>query len=126
MPVLHPTPRDNFLWLLIALILLLFSGALFDQFFGGAGTRLINLSITATLLVAVWSLNHPGLRTLSRTGISLIVAAIAIGDIWLESAQLDIVTLALVLLFYGYTIAIASRQVLFTGQVDGNKLSALS
>jgi voltage-gated potassium channel len=122
MSALHPTARDNFLWLLIALLLLLFSGALIDQFFGGVGQRLVNLSITATLLVAVWSLDNRKIRRLGRSGISLVVAGIAVGDIWLESAGLDTVALALMVIFFAYSIAIAARQVLFTGDVDGNKI----
>lgn len=122
MQTLHPTDRDNFLWLLIALVLLLFSGALFDQFFGGAGQRIINLSITATLLVAIWSLDNRRPHRLGRWSISLILMAIAAGDAWLDNAGLDIVTLALILVFYVYSIVIAARQILFTGIVDGNKI----
>lgn len=116
------THRDNFFWLLLALVLLLFSGALFDQFFGGVGQRLINLSITATLLVAVWSLDKKRQHRLSRSGISLILLGITIGDMWLDSAGLDVITLLLIVVFFAYSITIAARQVLFTGNVDGNKI----
>jgi voltage-gated potassium channel len=122
MPTLHPTERDNFLWLLIALLLLLFSGALVDQLFGGAGQGLINLSITATLLVAIWSLDRTRIHTLGRSGVSLTLVGIAIGDMLLNSAGLDTLTLLLILVFYAYSIVIAGRQVLFTGHIDGNKI----
>ena len=122
MQTLHPTERDNFLWLLMALVLLLFSGALFDQFFGGAGQRLINLSITATLLVAVWSLDNTRHRRLGRWSITLILLGIAAGDMWLNNAGLDVISLFLIVVFLAYSIAIAARQVLFTGVIDGNKI----
>jgi voltage-gated potassium channel len=122
MPKLHPTERDNFLWLLIALVALLFSSALFDQLFDGAGARIVNLSITTTLLVAVWSLDHRRKRHLSRFGISVVLLAITIGDILLMSAQLNAIVLVLILLFLGATIVIAARQILFTGHIDGNKI----
>lgn len=122
MSKLHPTERDNFLWLLIALVALLFSSALFGQLFDGAGARLVNLSLTTTLLVAVWSLDHRRKRRLSRFGISIVLLAIAIGDILLMSAKLNAITLILILLFLCCTIVIAARQILFTGEVDGNKI----
>jgi len=122
MQPLHPTDRDNFLWLLIALVLLLFSGALFDQFFDGAGQRIINVSITATLLVAIWSLDQTRPHRMGRLSISLILIAIAAGDAWLDNTGLDLITLSLILLFYLYSIVIAGRQILFTGMVDGNKI----
>ncbi|MEH6590404.1 MAG: potassium channel family protein [Halioglobus sp.] len=122
MPKLHPTTRDNFLWLLIALVALLFSSALFDQLFDGAGARIVNLSITTTLLVAVWSLDHRRRRHLSRFGISIVLLAIAIGDILLVNAELNSIILLLILLFLCSTIVIAARQVLFTGNIDGNKI----
>jgi voltage-gated potassium channel len=123
MPTLHPTERDNFLWLLIALVALLFSSALFDQMFDdGAGARIVNLSITATLLVAVWSLDHRRRRRLSRFGISIALVAITIGDILLMNAELNATILILILLFLCSTIVIAARQILFTGHIDGNKI----
>ncbi|MEH6584339.1 MAG: hypothetical protein V7754_20570, partial [Halioglobus sp.] len=82
MQTLHPTDRDNFLWLLTALVLLLFSGALFDQFFAGVGQRLINISIAATLLVAIWSLDKHRKRRIGRSGISLTLMIVAAGDVW--------------------------------------------
>ena len=122
MPTLHPTDRDNFLWLLLALVLLLFSGAIFDTLFGGAGQRLINLSITATVLVAVWSLDKTRKRRMGRAGVSITLIVILLGDIWLEVASLDSLALILILVFYLASIVIAGRQVLFTGIVDGNKI----
>ena len=122
MQTFHPTERDNFLWLLIALLLLLFSGAVVDQIFAGVGQSVIHLSITGTLLVAIWSLDQRRIHPLGRSGISLILLGIAIGDMWLDSAGLDTLTLLLILVFFAYSIVIAGRQVLFTGRIDGNKI----
>ena len=58
MSATNPTERDNFIWLLIALVALLFSGAVLQQLQLPHGASLVNLSISFTLLVAV-SANLP-------------------------------------------------------------------
>lgn len=119
---MNVSERDNFIWLLSALTALLFSGAVLDQFFGGGGARVINLSITATLLVALWSLRRGARHTLTKAGISVLLAVIAIGDALLDDARLDLLALTLMLLFFLASIGVAARQILFTGVVDGNKI----
>ena len=52
------TQRDNFIWLFFALIFLLFSGAIFAQFESELGRRLVNFSLTITMLIAVWSMER--------------------------------------------------------------------
>ena len=52
--------RDNFIWLLGALIFLLFSDALFAQVDSPQAQRLVNIVLMVTVVIAVWSVNEKG------------------------------------------------------------------
>ncbi|MCZ6831407.1 MAG: potassium channel family protein [Gammaproteobacteria bacterium] len=115
--------RDNFIWLLGGLVFLLFSGALLAQYGVPGGQRLINISISVALLVAVWSMEQQRDHWLrSRIGLSLVVAALMIGDVFLKDARLTLVQLGFIFVFLNLTTYLACRQVLFSGNVDGNKI----
>jgi voltage-gated potassium channel len=115
--------RDNFIWLLGGLVFLLFSGAMLEQHGVAGGQRLINISIGVTLLVAVWALEQQRDSWLrSRIGVSLIVAALMVGDAIFEDYRLTLVQLSFVFAFLCLSTYLACRQVLFSGNVDGNKI----
>ncbi len=117
-----PTERDNFIWMLFALVILLFSGAVLEQMNSSNGATLINISITITLLVSVWSMQIEKRWYHSRWGVSLIVVALALGDYFLELSQLPLIHLGFIFLFLVTSTYMAGRQVLFTGNVDFNKI----
>jgi voltage-gated potassium channel len=117
------SPRDNFQWLLGALIFLLFSGAVFAQFESEQGQRLNNITLMITMLVAVWSMEIKQTRWMNRKiGMTLIIASVMIGDTLLEDNRLSIWQLAIAFSFMSLTTYQAWRQVMFTGRVDGNKI----
>jgi len=117
------THRDNFIWLFFALIFLLFSGAVFAQFESELGRRLVNYSLTITMLIAVWSMQRKQARWLNhKIGISLVIASVMIGDSILRDDRFAIAQLAIILLFMSLTTFLAWRQVMFSGHVDRNKI----
>ncbi len=116
----HITRQDNFIWLLGALILLLFFGAITEHYLGPAAARLVNLGVTLTLLVAVWSLYGSYRGKLGRATISLVLVGVAVGDFFLQLAEMDTVNLLLILLFLVLSVWAAARQVLFAGVVNTN------
>jgi voltage-gated potassium channel Kch len=117
------TERDNFLWLLIALVLLLLSDALVSQFESEQGRLLVNISLLITLFIAVWSLERSqgGWRTM-KIGMALIVAGLMVGESILESRMLVLGQLLGCFLFLGLSLYLVWKQVLFTGAVDTNKI----
>jgi voltage-gated potassium channel len=117
-----PTPRDNFIWLFFALITLLFSGAWLAQIGSSYASSVVNISLTVTLLVAVWSIQQEKRWYHSKWGVSVIVAGLAVGDHFLEIAQLPLIHLAFILGFVVTSTVLAGRQVLFSGNVDFNKI----
>jgi hypothetical protein len=115
--------RDNFFWLFFGLIFLLFSGALFAHFGSQTGARLVNISLSVALLAAVWGMEQQrGHFLRSRIGLTLVVAALMVGDAIFEDARLTIVQLMFIFLFLNLTTYLACKQVLFSGNVDGNKI----
>jgi len=115
--------RDNFIWLLGGLVFLLFSGALFAQHGLSGGLRLVNISISGALLVAVWAMEQQrGHWMRSRIGLTLIVASLMIGDVFLEDYRLTLLQLGFIFIFLNLTTYLACKQVLFSGSVDGNKI----
>ncbi len=123
MPGPHLTTRDNFMWLLGALVFLLFSGALFAQYEFEQGQRLVNISLMLTLVVAIWAMETKKAKWLNwKIGATIIVAVLMIGDIILEDNRLAVYQLAISFIFLSLTIYQAWAQVMFTGVVDFNKI----
>ena len=118
-----PDRRDNFIWLLGALIFLLFSGALFAQYEFEQGQRLVNITLMFTLVVAIWAMETKGAKWANwKIGGTLIVAVLMIGDSILEDNRLAVYQLAVSFVFLSLTVYQAWAQVMFTGRVDGNKI----
>jgi len=114
--------EDNFNFLLIALIFLLFSIAAVEQFAGGAGQRLVIAATVVTLIIAVWSIRAQ--KALFRTGLGFAGALLIVMVVGLvfDRVGLDTLHLLLMLGFFVMTTVIAARQVLFTGEITTNKI----
>ncbi|WP_093326846.1 potassium channel family protein [Thalassotalea agarivorans] len=114
--------RDNFVYLTFALILLLLGMALAQQFFSSAVQHLMQSTTVITLLVAVWGVEKDKhiLRRAAVFPVAIIVTA------WttylVDSVGGDYLLLSLMLIFFISTAYKTARQVLFTGDVDGNKI----
>lgn len=116
------TEQDNFAYLTVALILLLFVGAVLDQLAPERGDRLLEAAMVLTLAIGVWSIRTD--KLLFRTGVGL-VAAIALTlvlSLMLDAAGLQLLHLLVMLAYFSLTVWVAARQVLFSGEVDFNKL----
>jgi hypothetical protein len=114
--------RDNFSWLLGALIFLLFSNALSTQLGFQEGQRFVNITLMVTVVIAVWSVNDGGLWLNWKLGMSFIIVSLMIGDSVMEKNTLAIYQLASVFLFLSFTLYLCWKQVMFSGRVDRNKI----
>jgi voltage-gated potassium channel len=115
--------RDNFIWLLFGLVFLLFSGAVLEQMNFARGQRLINFSLSVTLVAAVWSMEQQRDHwSRSRIALTLIVGAMMLGDTLFRDYRLTLFQLSFIIIFLSTTTYLACRQVLFSGNVDGNKI----
>lgn len=115
--------EDNYYYLLLALMVLLFCGALFEQL--GADlllSQLTGVALTMVILVAVWSLERGRYPIYSRAGLTILLLVVVVVEYAFEHYGLALLQLGTIFLFTVFTIIIASRQVLLSGSVDSNKI----
>ena len=125
MKTLQITERDNFYWLLIALVFLLFSDAIISQFQSTEGRLLVNITLLVTLFVAVWALdrNRHGLVLRSiKIGLTVIVAGFMVGEALIGGPLMILGQQLGCFVFLCLSLYLVWKQVLFTGYVDRNKI----
>jgi len=113
---------DNFNFLLVALLFLLFSIAAVKQFADGAGQQLVLAATVVTLFISVWSIRQQ--KAWFRTGVGIIALFLiitAVGALFNQSG-LDVVYLLVILIFFVLTAHTAAKQVLFSGEITVNKI----
>ena len=116
------TTTGNYIWLLLAMLVLFFCGAVTDQLDLYYLTRLMAMALMAVVLVAVWSLEQDRWPFSSRVAVTLLFIVVEGADFMLEYYHLGTLQIVLLLLFTVGIIVVASRQVLLTGAVDFNKI----
>lgn len=125
MKALKISERDNFFWLLIALVLLMFSDAVVSQLESEQGKLVVNISLLLTLFVAVWALDHNrrggAIRNL-KLGITFVVACLMVGDSLVDNRFVALGQLVGCFIFLSLSLYLVWKQVLFTGYVDANKI----
>jgi len=114
--------HDNYIWLLLAMLVVLFIGSVGQQMHNMLLDRLMGISMVLIVLVAVWSLERGRFPVLTRVGISLLFIAVESMETLFEKYDLSLLQLGTLLVFTITTIVICCRQALFTGSVDRNKI----
>ena len=114
--------KNNFLYLVISLVILLLVGALVDQFPSKLGHHLFQAFTVITLASGI--VNFRSTRLLFHTGVGFTVSVlgVVILGMLLDVSGLSYVHLLILTLFYAWATWLAARQVLFTGPIDGNKI----
>ena len=114
--------KDNFTYLLIGLIFLLFSGSFVDQFMSGEGQDFVLLATIITMLISIWSVRSE--HYLFNTGLGLLIATAVIGGLLalIDNADLEFVHIIFMLLFFLLTLKPAVEQALFSGKITSNNI----
>ncbi|WP_440874720.1 potassium channel family protein [Thalassotalea sp. PLHSN55] len=113
---------DNFVYLTFALVLLLVGTALAQQFFDHSMQQLMQSTMVLTLVVAVWGVDSKNVLLRQAFLFPVAIIIIAYLGYWLASSGYDHLHLFLLLLFFILTSIQTSRQVMFTGDINGNKI----
>ncbi len=116
------TRQDNFIYLTFSLILLLLGTSLAQQFFDGTMQRMVQSATVVTLLVAVWGVESKDFVLRKTFIFPLAILLFSFFSAWLDSAGFDQVYLLLLLNFFISSALRTAKQVLFTGDIDGNKI----
>ena len=114
--------KNNFLYLVISLVVLLLVGALVDQFPSKLGQHFFQAFTVITLASGI--VNFRSTRLLFHTGVGFTVSVlvVVILGMLLDVSGLSYVHLLILTLFYAWATWLAARQVLFTGPIDANKI----
>lgn len=114
--------KDNFSYLLISLIFLLFSSACIDQFMSGYGQSLVVAATILTMMLGIWSIKSK--KHVFTTGIGLLITTVVISIFveLLDIVELDFIHIILLLLFFILTLKPASEQALFSGKITSNNI----
>jgi voltage-gated potassium channel len=114
--------KNNFLYLTIGVVLLLFVGAISDQFEGIVGHQLVQAFSVINIVVGIYGFKSEKMWFHSTLGITVSIISIVVIGVAMELLQLYYLHLLLLFCFYIWAIWLAAKQVLFTGAVDANKI----
>jgi len=118
----HISEKNNFAYLTVALVILLFVAAVVDQFQGRFGQHIVQGAIVLTLALGVWSIRGREYSFISGAGLVLLVGIATVAGLVLEWSGLVFVRMAAMLLYFLMMTWLAVRQVLFSGPIDRNKI----
>ena len=120
---LKPSERDNFVYLTVALLAVLFLIAVAEQFTATMGGRIIKGILLATLTGAMWSVRHRA--GAFKSGLLVLggFLVLELASYWLDLTALRLLQLSLLFLYFGSMAWLAVKQVLFmAGPIDANRL----
>ena len=114
--------KNNFLYLTVGMVLLLFVGAISDQFEGMIGYQLVQAFSVINIAVGIYGFRSKKMWFHSEIGITALIISIVVIGVVLELLHLYYLHLILLFCFYIWAIWLAGRQVLFAGAVDMNRI----
>jgi voltage-gated potassium channel Kch len=121
--VFKPSSKDNFIWLLTALVALQFFNSLFSQLGLRGANILVNISMTVMVLMSVWSLQEVRTRWFGlKFVVALLVVILMVVDSSIKSNWLAPFQLITMFAFVSITIYLAWQQVMFTGEITRNTI----
>jgi len=116
------TQKNNFIYLFFSLLIFLFSASIMSEFPGTLGEDIFSVVTVFILMLSIKSLNTE--KTWIWAVYTLIVFYViltALGKMF--DHQLNVyMTLLILLMFFTGSFSMAVKQVLFVGDIDGNKI----
>ncbi len=114
--------NNNFLYLTVGIVVLLFVGAISDQFEGIVGHQLVQAFSVINIVVGIYGFQEEKRWFHSPVGIAASILLMVVVGVGLEFLKVYYLHLLLMFCFYLWAIWLAARQVLFSGVVDANRI----
>ncbi len=114
--------NNNFLYLVISLVILLLVGALVDQFPSKLGQHFFQAITVITIASSIFDFRSKRILFHTGIGFTLSVLVVVVLGILLNVSGLSYLHLLILTLFFIWVTWLAAKQVLFTGPIDGNKI----
>jgi voltage-gated potassium channel len=116
------TEKNNFAYLAVGLVVLLFVGAMVEHFPGNLAPRIIQATTIATLFAMAFSQKSSQSGFIISISFVLVILLSVAGGVILDKAGFGYAHLLIMLSFFIWVTWQATRRVLFTGTIDGNKI----
>lgn len=116
------TKADNYNYLLIGLIFLLFCSAIVDEILPETGQHIVLASMVIALMSGIWSFRSNHFAFTSGVGFVAGVIIVIFLGLMLDATQLDIIHMLLMLCFFCITLWYAGKQVLLSGNISINSI----
>jgi voltage-gated potassium channel len=114
--------KNNFIYLIVSLVVLLLAGALVDQFPSTLGQHIFQAASVVTLALSTFGFRSTKLRLQTGAGFTLSVLMIVMLGVLLDEAGMSSLHLFVLIFFYIWATWLAAKQVLFSGPIDGNSI----
>lgn len=115
------TEQDNFSYLLTSLLSVLLLSAISEQLLHLEQSYIVG-ALVVFLSISVLGVSKNKVVSKGKLYILCAIFLIALISAWMDSLNLDILQLVLILAFLLYTLKSAARQVLFSGEITGNNI----
>jgi len=114
--------KNNFLYLVISLVILLLVGALVEQFPSKLGQHVFQAITVITLASGIAGFRSSRRWFHTGIGFTISVFIVVVLGVLLDVSGMSYIHLMLLIIFYSWAIWLAAKQVLFSGPIDGNKI----
>ena len=114
--------KNNFIYLIVSLVILLLAGALVDQFPSTLGQHVFQGASVVTLALSTAGFRSAKMRLHTGAVFTLSVLVIVILGVLLDEAGMSSLHLFVLIFFYAWATWLAAKQVLFSGPIDGHKI----
>ncbi len=114
--------NNNFVYLTVSLVTLLFAGALVDQFQSKLGPHILQALTVITLASGIIGFRSSRLWFRTGIGFTVSVLVVVLLGVLLDVSGMSYLHLLVLTSFYAWATWLAARQVLFSGPIDGNKI----
>lgn len=114
--------NNNFIYLTVSLLVLLFVASLVDQFPVKYGQQLVMAFMVITLISGTIGFRNSKLLLSVGSGLVVIVSLLLILTIWLDESGMHYLPPVILIGFYLWITWLVAEQVLFSGVVDRNTI----
>lgn len=117
------TIENNFIYLTLALLLLLFATAAVEQYAAGFGQGVITASTVLVLIIGIFSIRSERRWFHTGIGFTTAIVLVAIADNFMDYFGLGYIHLLIMLGFFSLTAWLAIRQVLSADAIYRNRIT---
>ena len=118
----HVSEKNNFLYLTLGIVILLFVSAASKQFYPDRELGVVQALLVINMVIGLYGFKSKKLWFHSTIGISLSIIFVIALSAFLQYFELHNVQLVFSLCFYLWAMFLATKQVMFSGTIDINEI----